>query len=44
MQRAQRYFIALFAVFLLAACDRAPTLPKLNSHDVIVACGDSRTH
>ena len=44
MQRAQRYFIALFAVFLLAACDRAPTLPKLNSHDVIVAFGDSLTH
>ncbi|HWR78259.1 MAG TPA: arylesterase [Thiobacillus sp.] len=44
MQRAQRYFIALFAVFLLVACDRAPTLPKLNSHDVIVAFGDSLTH
>ena len=44
MQRAQRYFVALFAVFLLAACDRAPTLPKLNSHDVIVAFGDSLTH
>ena len=44
MQRAQRYFIALFAVFLLAACDRAPKLPKLNSHDVIVAFGDSLTH
>jgi lysophospholipase L1-like esterase len=44
MQRAQRYVIALFAVFLLAACDRAPTLPKLNSHDVIVAFGDSLTH
>jgi acyl-CoA thioesterase-1 len=44
MQRAQRYFIALVAVFLLAACDRAPTLPKLSSHDVIVAFGDSLTH
>lgn len=44
MQRAQRYFFALVAVLLLAACDRAPTLPKLNSHDVIVAFGDSLTH
>ncbi|MHB1187759.1 arylesterase [Thiobacillus sp.] len=40
----QRFFFALIAVFLLAACDRAPTLPKLNSHDVIVAFGDSLTH
>lgn len=44
MQRAQRYFLALVAVIVLAACDRAPTLPKLNSHDVIVAFGDSLTH
>ena len=28
----------------LAACDRTPTLPKLDSHDVIVAFGDSLTH
>ena len=32
------------ALVLLAACDRAPTLPKLSSHDVIVAFGDSLTH
>ncbi|MDP1572805.1 MAG: arylesterase [Thiobacillus sp.] len=44
MQRAQRYFIALFAAFLLVACDRAPTLPRLSPHDVIVAFGDSLTH
>jgi lysophospholipase L1-like esterase len=41
---AHRFFIALLAVFLLAACDRAPTLPKLSPHDVIVAFGDSLTH
>lgn len=37
---------ALFALFilLLAACDRAPTLPRLSQHDVIVAFGDSLTH
>ena len=37
---------ALFALFilLLTACERAPTLPKLSSHDVIVAFGDSLTH
>lgn len=40
----QRVFFALIVVFLLAACERAPTLPKLNSHDVIVAFGDSLTH
>jgi acyl-CoA thioesterase-1 len=44
MLAVQRYFLALVAVFLLAACDRAPTLPKLSSHDVIVAFGDSLTH
>ncbi|WP_296751249.1 arylesterase [Thiobacillus sp.] len=44
MQRAQRYFIALVAVLFLAACERAPTLPKLSPHDVIVAFGDSLTH
>jgi lysophospholipase L1-like esterase len=44
MQRTQRYFLALVAVIFLVACDRAPTLPKLNSHDVIVAFGDSLTH
>ena len=44
MQLIQRFLFSLFALSLLAACDRAPTLPKLNSHDVIVAFGDSLTH
>jgi lysophospholipase L1-like esterase len=41
---AHRYFLALIAVLLLAACDRSPTLPRLSQHDVIVAFGDSLTH
>ena len=44
MRHAHRYFVALVAVVLLAACERAPTLPKLNTQDVIVAFGDSLTH
>ena len=40
----RHFVVALCALFLLAACDHAPTLPKLNSHDVIVAFGDSLTH
>lgn len=40
----RRYVFALVAVFFLAACDRAPTLPKLSPHDVILAFGDSLTH
>ena len=43
MAHAHRFIVALLVLFL-AACDRAPTLPKLNSHDVIVAFGDSLTH
>ena len=44
MPFTQRFLFALLTVFLLAACDRAPTLPKLSPHDVIVAFGDSLTH
>lgn len=40
----RRYFVALVALFFLAACNRAPTLPRLGPHDVIVAFGDSLTH
>lgn len=44
MTRAGRLLLAVCLAFLLAACERAPSLPKLNAHDIIVAFGDSLTH
>jgi len=44
MRASRRFVFALVAVFFLAACERAPALPKLSPHDVIVAFGDSLTH
>ncbi|WP_296891744.1 arylesterase [Thiobacillus sp.] len=44
MLAARRYVFALVAILFLVACDRAPTLPRLSPHDVILAFGDSLTH
>lgn len=38
------FLLALACLFLLAACDRPPQLPRLNAGDTIVAFGDSLTH
>lgn len=40
----QRSLFIFFALFLLVACERSATLPKLGSHDVILAFGDSLTY
>lgn len=41
---AARPWLALFVLLLLVGCERAPTLSRLNPHDVIVAFGDSLTY
>lgn len=41
---AARPWLALFVLLWLAGCERVPTLPRLNAHDIIVAFGDSLTH
>ena len=42
--RARSFISAFLIIVLLAACGGAPTLPKLNAGDVIVAFGDSLTY
>lgn len=44
MRSAGSLFVAVCLAVLLAACDRAPTLPRIAQHDVILAFGDSLTH
>ncbi len=44
MRAAGRIVAAACLAILLAACERAPTLPRIAQHDVIVAFGDSLTH
>lgn len=40
----QRSLLIFFALLLFVACERAATLPKLGSHDAILAFGDSLTY
>lgn len=44
MTHPARLLAGFLLAFFLAACEQAPTLPKLSAHDVIVAFGDSLTH
>jgi len=44
MTHPARLLAGVLLAFFLAACEQAPTLPKLSAHDIIVAFGDSLTH
>jgi len=44
MTHPARLLAGFLLAFFLAACEQAPTLPKLSAHDIIVAFGDSLTH